>query len=391
MTDILQIFNMILTAVPGIVIFGVYRKAGYAKACVLGMGFFVVGFYVDTLFSMIMSGFAGGDRLVLMQVLGMLISKCVEYTALAGMLVFAKEQNGSMGKNAVWETKAGSIGGRNFTESVKPVWSYPDALTLVITLFFWLLGIYVRRWDENAFEERIAILLGLLGLLATYYISLYIHLKKQNAKVSRAHEESAKHEAHVYLEQVENNYQRTRELWHDLKNHINLMHLLLQDGKYEELEAYLKHFNEDVDSLTLPAKSGNLIVDALLADKLARAKREKIEVSLELCDLSGLKLQPDEICGMLGNLLDNAIEANRHLREGRKLEVTCRNLEECYYIRVRNPVNGTEKEATKTDYRNRVGHGLGLRSVERIAHGCGGEVVADRSEKHFTVVVRIPG
>ena len=191
------------------------------------------------------------------------------------------------------------------------------------------------------------------------------------------------------------------------------MNLLLQDGKYEELKDYLRIFNEDVDSLTLPAKSGNLIVDALLADKLSKAKRRQTEVSLELCDLTGLKLRPDEICGLLGNLLDNALEANQRLREDRSLEVTCKELEECFYIRVRNPVSGElsrkaqqgEKTANgvqgrnrgqeflqtnKTDLRNQVGHGLGLRSAERIVHGCGGEMVVDSGEKYFTVVVRLP-
>ena len=154
-------------------------------------------------------------------------------------------------------------------------------------------------------------------------------------------------------------------------------------------------------------------MDALLADKLSKAKRDRIAVSLDLCDLTGLKLQPDEICGLLGNLLDNALEANRRLREGRNLEVTCKELEECYYIKVRNPVSGEVSrraqhgeetangvqdrnrgqeflQSNKTDLRNQVGHGLGLRSAERIVHSCGGELVVDSGEKYFTVVVRLP-
>ena len=47
-------------------------------------------------------------------------------------------------------------------------------------------------------------------------------------------------------------------------------------------------------------------------------------------------------------------------------------------------------QTTKGDRLNRVGHGLGLRSVERIVHGCGGELMVDSRERKFTAVVRLP-
>ena len=392
MVDMWQICNILLTAILSIVVFGMYRKTGMVKACVISMGFFVLGFYLDGVFALIMQGFFGNSPRMLTQILGIVISKSIAVTVLLGMGVLAKEEA---------------------EKSAETTWKYHDGLTLAVSIFFLLPGAFV--WWQNGIGTvgmRIGTLLMLLVLLMVFYISLYIHLRKQKVKVILSHEESRKHEAQVYLENVEDNYQRTRELWHDLKNHINLMNLLLQDGKYEELGDYLRIFNEDVDSLTLPVKSGNLIVDALLADKLSKAKRERMAVSLDLCDLTGLKLQPDEICGLLGNLLDNALEANRRLRDGRSLEVTCRKLEECYYIRVRNPVSGAVNsqkqdvkksvgeqilnrerdflQTTKKDRRNQVGHGLGLRSAERIVHGCGGEIVVDQGEKYFTVVVRVP-
>ena len=112
--------------------------------------------------------------------------------------------------------------------------------------------------------------------------------------------------------------------------------------------------------------------------------------------MTGLRLRPDEICGLLGNLLDNSLEANLQVAEGRFLKVDCREQEDCFYIWVRNATAGSVREqdgslqSRKLDKRNRVGHGLGLRSVERIVHGCGGEMTVDSKESCFTVVVRLP-
>lgn len=414
MFELLQVISILLTAFLSGIVFVIYKKHGTVRAYVIGMGFFVLCFYLDGLFALIMQGYSNDTSKTMMQILGMVISKCIAVTALLGMRVLAKEE---AEKNGLWSGLEGNVRnpkGRMSQGSARTTWKYYDGLTLAISIFFLLLGALVQ-WQNGTgtVGMRMGAMLVLLVLLVTYYVSMYLYMRKQSVKASRSQEESQKQEAQVYLEHVENNYQRTRELWHDLKNHINLMSLLLQDGKYEELKDYLCIFNEDVDSLTLPVKSGNLIVDALLADKLGKAKREQTEVYLDLCDLTGLKLQPDEICGLFGNLLDNALEANQRLREGRSLEVTCKELEESYYIRVRNPVSGAvirklqqdEKMASsvqdrkrgqaflqtnKTDLRNQVGHGLGLRSAERIVHGCGGEMVVDSGEKYFTVVVRLP-
>ena len=160
---------------------------------------------------------------------------------------------------------------------------------------------------------------------------------------------------------------------------------------------YIRIFSDDVDSLTLPVKSGNLVVDSLLAEKAARAKKENVAVELSLCDLSGLNLKPNEICALIGNLLDNALEANRHVsEESRYLKVNCRDRDTCYYIQVENAASQPAKrldgvfQSAKSDRKNLVGHGLGLRSVERIVHECGGELAVDSVENRFTAVVRLP-
>ena len=232
------------------------------------------------------------------------------------------------------------------------------------------------------------ILTMLLAVLLTYYFSYYLYEKKRRERKMLRREEAGKREAEIYLESIETHYQRIRELWHDLKNHITLLNMLLQEGKYSQMEDYLRIFAEDVDGLALPMKSGNLVVDALLADKLAKAGKKGISVQLSLCDLTNLLLKPNEICGLLGNLLDNALEAGQQAEE-KLIAVECEETEYCYYIRVQNSMKNVQGEggvfhSVKTDRRNQAGHGIGLRSVERIVHSCGGELLTDSTGNCFT-------
>lgn len=344
------------------------------KACVFTVGFFTTAVYLNQLCLLIMEGFreSVGESQIL-DWLALLVSQSI-------MLSILLVQNSI-------ETKE--------IDGARHRFDYADGTAVGLSAFFLLLAAEDFWTDKNA-EVRFVMLAFRFAALLIFYLSFLIFRKKQREEKTQEENLTRKREADTYLENVENNYQRTRELWHDLKNHINLLKLLLSEEKYEQMADYLRVFAEDVDSLTLPVKSGNIIVDALLADKAARAKKEGVEVSLSLCNLTGLRMGPDDICGLLGNLLDNAIEANRQVEERRFIHVDCREQETCYYIQIKNAAAGRAVErdgyllTSKTDRVNRVGHGLGLRSVERIVHGLGGEFAVESGETEFTVVVRIP-
>lgn len=391
------------------------------RACVFGAGFFTAAVYLNQLCLLIMEGFresVGESQMLdwLAVLVAQSIMLCVLFLQYSidngrdGRMEGSKEgsKEGSI-EDSKEDSKEGSIedsiknsikSGINTRETGER-FDYADGISVGVSAFFLLLAaedfwVYKTIYHFAAPAYRFAMLAFRFAALLIFYVSLLIYKKRKREKKTQEEVQTRKREADAYLKNVEDNYQRIRELWHDLKNHINLLKLLLSEGKYGQMADYLRVFSEDVDSLTLPVKSGNVIVDALLADKAARAKKEGAEVTLSLCNLTGLRMEPDDICGLLGNLLDNAIEANRQVEERRFIHVDCREQETCYYIQIKNAAAGRAVErdgyllTSKTDRVNRVGHGLGLRSVERIVHGLGGELAVESGETEFTVVVRIP-
>ena len=360
-----------------------------------GVGFFTVAYYLDLVSLLITEGLgASGAGRDILGILAVAVSKSILVSGLIlGRVILSgwrQERDGREADCSGTCPGEGGTGGEGKQEN-----GYMAGLALGTTLFFLVLA-FGAAGQDGSVAKRFLTVCFLFASLLLFYASQIFYERKRRGERKQAEARDRKREADAYLENVENNYQRTRELWHDLKNHINLLNTLLSEKRYGQMADYLRAFGEDVDSLTLPVKSGNIIVDALLEDKVARARKEGVEVSLSLCNLTGLSLKPDEICGLLGNLLDNALEANRQVREGKYLEVDCREQEEAYYIRVKNRAAGKAREqggvlqTTKGDRLNRVGHGLGLRSVGRIVHGCGGELMVDSRERKFTAVVRLP-
>lgn len=227
-----------------------------------------------------------------------------------------------------------------------------------------------------------------------------------------------------YLKNMEQQYQRTRELWHDLKNHIRVLEILAEEERFGELTDYLGSFRRDVEHRMVPMRTGCAAVDALLGDKLYSAGRQEVELSLQLCDLSRMRIREVDLCVILGNLLDNALEAcasltghelngyelygqgshsqglqgreqHSHEPSGQKrIVLRMRQEEDFYYITVINtsgkPLReGDGYDSGKRDRDNGVGHGLGLRSAERVAHRYGGLLVTQYSDGEFRVVVRL--
>ncbi len=252
--------------------------------------------------------------------------------------------------------------------------------------------------------------LGLFALL------LYVRSRRYKGEQETTDKEDLSlRRQEEYQQSVELQYQRTRELWHDLKNHIHVLELLAGEERLAELNDYLGSFKRDVEIRMIPMKTGCTAVDALLSDKLYHARRKDMEILLQVCDLSKIMVRPSDLCAVLGNLLDNAMEACARLSENKKIQLRIKNQENFYYITVINTAadpagegrtTGRAKSeagsgicspgndipaAEKKRKENVVGHGLGLRSVERIAHQYGGSLVTDYEDGEFRAIVRMEG
>jgi len=239
-------------------------------------------------------------------------------------------------------------------------------------------------WEEFALQ---------LGVLSLFFLILISRERRRRGRENRE-DISLQRMQEDYQKNVDIQYQRTRELWHDLKNHMGVLEIMAREGRLAELADYLNSFRRDVESRMIPMKTGCTAVDAILGDKLYHARKKEIEVHMQVCDLSEILLSAVDLCAVLGNLLDNAMEACGRLPGKGRIMLRLWRQENFYYLTVVNtapePVRaGSGFVSEKKGYDNGVGHGLGLRSVERIAHRYGGSVVTEYEEGEFRVVVRL--
>lgn len=263
-------------------------------------------------------------------------------------------------------------------------------LLWILTILFWL------SVPDVASPFLLLPFIGILSVLLLF--SMLWRWQFEGSMLRLEQESHARQEQKEadYMQSVDEQYQRTRELWHDLKNHIGVLQILAQKQQYQEMEEYLSSFQKDVEQRMIPYKTGNSAVDALLSDKLYQMQRKGISVSMKLCPLATMRIPSRDLCVILGNLLDNAREAcepfARQDGEGH-VSVVLGQQDNFFYLNISNSAKESDEKnmfvSKKTDMDNVVGHGLGLRSVERIVHQYGGFMATQYQDGQFVVCLRL--
>ena len=111
------------------------------------------------------------------------------------------------------------------------------------------------------------------------------------------------------VREIQNMYRHVRGWRHDYRNHINNMKIQLSEGNYDKLSDYLNELADDLDTVDTVIKTGNVMADAILNNKLNVAEKMNIKLNVKANVPDKLPMSDVELCSMLGNILDNAVEA----------------------------------------------------------------------------------
>ena len=113
-----------------------------------------------------------------------------------------------------------------------------------------------------------------------------------------------------HYNEVESMYRKMRGWRHDYHNHIQTLKAHMELQHYEEAEDYLAMLAEDLTTVDTVIKTGNVMVDAILNSKISLARARHIGVTADACIPVKLSMSGLDLCIILGNLFDNAIEAS---------------------------------------------------------------------------------
>ena len=187
-----------------------------------------------------------------------------------------------------------------------------------------------------------------------------------------------------------------RAIRHDMKNNIQVLMLLLEQGEHDKMREYLEEMGENLTSADISAHTGNTIADSIIAEKTAKA--EALGLSFECSGrITDIEISPVDMCKMLANLLDNAIEAASapelsEIEDSQKvIKLVFKKTDNFFMISVTNPsirapqIKDGKIVTSKKDSKN---HGFGIHNIETAAAVYGGELNVSCEEKQYGFLYR---
>jgi len=196
---------------------------------------------------------------------------------------------------------------------------------------------------------------------------------------------------------LEEDYQRimawSREknrILHDIRNHFLVLESLLKNKQTDRAIAYIKEIRKSELETDHYIQTENIVVNALLSEKISLAKKYNIKVELSISNLNDSFVSDRDWCVILANLLDNAIEAASRVVVNREIYVKIEEVAYGMILIMRNTFGGELIRAGEeliTTKENKEEHGLGYENVKYAVSKYNGIIQRRSIENIFQVSV----
>lgn len=301
------------------------------------------------------------------------------------------------------------------------------SVLLIYTVAFTLIGIYnIREGMKKAFLYRLFVLLApcgigwflfrlsvtVIGLSATatdlssvysgesmgllfaaclWLFWLYDFIVRS---LSDTYEKILLRKENLYYEKRLKDMEQSTAAWkklrHDLKNHFIVLKGMLDSGEEDRAKTYLEEFIQNELGNKGEIQTGNTAIDSILNYKMLEAKQYSVTLHLDIQIPEQLSVSSQAMSIILGNAIDNAIEAAEKTKEkcaGLVLHYTKGRL----LIQISNPYIGELKTGIDGEYltgkAEKEKHGYGLKNIRDAVEQSGGVMHIEAKEQHFTVTV----
>ena len=264
------------------------------------------------------------------------------------------------------------------------------SISLLILVFFKIGG----RVDEsvNLWLNIVAVGIFLNSVIIYYAIQKlaeWISRKKEYEVVQYQNEVLIK----TTLEKDEMN-KEVRKIWHDFNNHMSCIDMLLQMNNVEKARAYIQNMNASCQTIYMGIKTGNEMADVVINQKFVLAQNQGVEMHVSGALDEHLNINQMDLCAILCNSLDNAIEACCQIEDkaNRKIKVILKMHKDYFLIEVVNSVKQvitTQHKHLPTTKNNKLRHGIGMISMQNIVEKYKGNLEWKCEDNQFILSIML--
>ena len=193
----------------------------------------------------------------------------------------------------------------------------------------------------------------------------------------------------VYYQGLRQQETQVRRLRHDLRNHLTAVRGFLEQGDEQGAIGYLDQIAGSPALRGTRRLCENEAANAVLTAKAEAMEREGVAADFAVSLPRDLPVADMDLCALLGNALDNAIEGSRGAGE-RRITIRCKADKGLFMLRVENTLGGAVQPDLATTKTDKSAHGFGIPGMREIAERYGGTLDAGVRDNGFELVVCLP-
>lgn len=267
--------------------------------------------------------------------------------------------------------------------------SLQEAIPLLFCQVFSVVIIYFMYLETFKYHEDVTIVL-VLGCVGILYINIVIFLsierikkiseiKKQNELAEQLYQSKLD-----YFNQVKDDQEETRALWHDIQKYLNTMTELVQANDLSNAQECIEQVTELFTATGNVVDVGNTVVNAVLNHSVQKARRDAIDVNLDIRIRQEINISAADLSVIIGNTFDNAIEACSLLpKEQREITIQLIQKENILFYEISNQFDSMLYAPIK----EKPFRGYGLKNVRRSVSKYNGVVNVDEKNEKYIVTI----
>lgn len=272
-------------------------------------------------------------------------------------------------------------------------------LTLVIGFFMIIVAIMsliFKIYETTKINDLYVNLLVLSSaIVCILAVGIYEGMFKQAREQMDLNLLNQQKELHfIYANAVETSIEEMKRVKHDFANHLMCIMGYLELGKYNDLENYVKKLSNPIEKSNDIIVVGHPVISSLIYSKGLMAKKENIKISLETSFETSINIEDIDLCVLVGNVLDNAIEACMKCEEThREITISIQTKSKYFLFDCKNTMNMStiikEDHLFKTNKLDKNIHGIGLKNIHSIVSKYEGDIALDTKEDFFVTKITL--
>jgi len=275
----------------------------------------------------------------------------------------------------------------------KKVFAYGHAKEWILYLLSAAASWLILEYLPPLFQSNLIMALVVMFFIMWSFIILIFAIINTHERMKQKYEANFARDiistGRDHYHKMNEQYDALRIMKHDYKFHLNTALDMLQSGDLEKGKDYLNGLHKQFEDKELPNFCGNVVINSLVSDYAGKCEELNIEFNVTISIPPEFTVPNYEMCIVLGNLLENALEACRKLENNRQIKLVLKPKGEQLILMVRNTFNGEivldgdKIVSTKKDDNS----GIGLESVMAVVDRFGEMFRINYDNEFFSVFV----